>query len=191
MTITGNFRKWNVIFKRRATLLNAIADLKLTEIQKIQKQTDNNRLSKKLSFHQSIASELLDGQHKLLTDFKTRINHLLDWKSFLMTHDLWHRGDMVPKTFKSKASSIFDVLNEVNFVSDYVELILKWFFIKAICNFYHLNLNILIGRNIWSYNLQVLLNVSSHIRVSLVFQLSCCLPSSQGQTVSRVATTRY
>ena len=33
--------------------------------------------------------------------------------------------DMVPKTFKSKASSIFDVLNEVNFVSDYVELILK------------------------------------------------------------------
>ena len=64
---------------------------------------------------------------------------------------------MVPKTFKSKASSIFDVLNEVNFVSDYVELILKWFFIKAICNFYHLNLNILIGRNIWSYTLKVLL----------------------------------
>ena len=80
MTITGNFRKWNVIFKRRATLLNAIADLQLTEIQKIQKQTDNNRSSKKLSFHQAIASELLDGQHQLLTDFKSRINHLLNWK---------------------------------------------------------------------------------------------------------------
>ena len=80
MTITGNFRKWNVIFKRRATLLNAIADLQLTEIQKIQKQTDNNRSSKKLSFHQAIASELLDGQRQLLTDFKSGINHLLDWK---------------------------------------------------------------------------------------------------------------
>ena len=88
MTITGNFRKWNVIFKRRATLLNAIADLQLTEIQKIQKQTDNNRSSKKLSFHQAIASELLDGQHQLLTDFKSRINHLLDWK-FLIFDDSW------------------------------------------------------------------------------------------------------
>ena len=58
-------------------MLNTIADLKLAEIQNIQKQADKNR-SSKFSFHQTIAIELLDGQHQLLIDFKTGINNLLD-----------------------------------------------------------------------------------------------------------------
>ena len=57
-------------------MLNAIADLKLQEIKKIQSQA--NKSAKQLTFHQSIASELLDGQHQLLINFKAGINYLLD-----------------------------------------------------------------------------------------------------------------
>ena len=66
-------------------MLNAIADLKLQEIKKIQNQA--NKSVKQFTFHQTIASELLDGQHQLLINFYYDVTMTL--KSWFSKNVIW------------------------------------------------------------------------------------------------------